>query len=161
MVFVATDVSENGVDKRDDIGGLSFFCLLHRLIDSRRFRNSIKEKNLIKSQTKKIQNRKGDLLKREISTLPNAPVEPGFPPHHPLDQLADEGSVPLLQVRCGPEEIVQGACGESGLTREVVQHPQGEIPRCLNVHRSEIKPCPFRRVPNRHPCHNTGRSVSC
>jgi hypothetical protein len=96
VVFVATDISENRIDKGDDVGGLPSFCLLHRLVDSRRLRDSVEKENLIKGQTKEIQNRKGDLLEREIGSLPDRPVEPGTPPHRPLDQLTDKGSVTLF-----------------------------------------------------------------
>ncbi len=54
LIPVATDFSQNRVDKGDDVGRLPFFCLLHRLIDGRRLGDAIKEKNLIKRQAKKI-----------------------------------------------------------------------------------------------------------
>jgi hypothetical protein len=80
LVFAATDISENSVDKRNDINRLSSFGLFHGLVDSCRLRNTVKEKDLIKRQAKEVQNGKGNLFERDIGSLPKGPIEADLPP---------------------------------------------------------------------------------
>jgi len=102
-------------------------CLLDRLIDSSRLRDSIHEKYLVEGNSEDIQNGRFCLVERKANELSDNPVKSKSKPKNPLDQVNDKSPISSGYLRIPLNSALKVSLWKTGIMIQAVQHCKCQV----------------------------------